>query len=55
MKRNKARKGSAPTRREPDIIWFEGQYHHGLSCECETPDCRFYRTIMHDFGTQEDR
>jgi hypothetical protein len=54
MKRNKTYRGSAPVRRDPDLLWSGSQYVHGPNCDCTEIDCRFWQIVYNDSHTQEE-
>ena len=53
MKRNKTYRGSAPVRRDPDVLWSGSHYVHGK--DCADIDCRFFQIVYNDSHTGEDR
>ena len=53
MKRNKTHRGSAPVRRDPDLLWSGSQYVHGPNCACTETDCRFFQIVYNDSLTGE--
>lgn len=53
MKRNKTHRGTAPVRRDPDVLWSGSHYVHGK--DCADIDCRFFQIVYNDSHTGEDR
>lgn len=54
-RRSLSRKGSAPARQEPDLLWSGSQYLHGSTCGCSEVECLFAQIVYNDSLTQEEK